>query len=444
MGTVVTAGELRDIADPGAALRGSYAASTAGSSSGLTVADPGVPLIEYANGGVGIDPQTIWRTQPSVRKVVDFIARHIASVPFHTFERVSDNDRKRLTDGPIAGTLGNPRPGDGDRAALIPFRFWHAIVVDWLVFDRWAAMKTPSATRADRGVDLVRLPARRFRFVGDQLETVTGIKVVGREQPLSPASCLFDHGYSSDGKVGGTTPMQAISQTLMESTESVAWRRSLWARGGRIPAVIERPAGAPDWNKARPGEQVTAKDRFLQGWSDYMRGQGKGTPILEDGMELKAAEALTPTDAKDVEMRQLTDAEVASFFHIAPELVGARAGTYSNIAAFREMLYGPTLGPYIVPIEQVVNAMLVPDFDPSGLVYVEAAVEAKMRGSFAEQAKYLQTAIGAPFLTRAEGRGRLNLSYIDGTDELVTPLNVTLGGQPSPAAPPSERDDERD
>ncbi len=35
-------------------------------------------------------------------------------------------------------------------------------------------------------------------------------------------------------------------------------------------------------------------------------------------------------------------------------------------------------------------------------------------------------------MTRAESRAKLNLPYLEGTDELITPLNVLVGGQASP------------
>ncbi len=49
-----------------------------------------------------------------------------------------------------------------------------------------------------------------------------------------------------------------------------------------------------------------------------------------------------------------------------------------------------------------------------------------------ETAALLQTAVGAPYMLRSEARAVQNLPYVDGTDELVTPLNVTTGGLASP------------
>ena len=44
----------------------------------------------------------------------------------------------------------------------------------------------------------------------------------------------------------------------------------------------------------------------------------------------------------------------------------------------------------------------------------------------------MSTATGRPFMTTNEIRARMNLPPVAGGDELVTPLNVLVGGQTSP------------
>ena len=41
-------------------------------------------------------------------------------------------------------------------------------------------------------------------------------------------------------------------------------------------------------------------------------------------------------------------------------------------------------------------------------------------------------AVGAPWMTRNEARRMRNLPAVDGGDDLVTPLNVLIGGQANP------------
>ncbi|MBM0205046.1 phage portal protein [Micromonospora sp. STR1s_5] len=385
---------------------------------GIEVVDPGVPLLDAVSADV--TSYNVWKTQPSVRKVVDFIARNVASVPFHLYRRASDTDRPRVTDHPLAAALRAPRP------RLTPYRFWHSVLVDWLIYDRWCVAKIPTDTGE---VQLVRIPARRFKLAADDLDWPTAVKIRnkrGEYEEFPVEDFLFDHGYAQRG-ANGTSPMTTLKDILDENREAVAYRRQVWANGARVPLVIKRPVGAPDWNKNG------GRDRFVASWRKFIRNGGRegGTPVLEDGMEPMKVDAFSPRDTLDLEGRQLSDVEVASAYHIAPELVGAREGNYANVDAFRQSLWNVSLGPYILPLEQVANAMLVPDFgDPQ--LYVEAHVDAKLRGSFIEQAQILQSAVGAPYMVRNEARARLNLSAIEGGDELVTPLNVLIGGLASP------------
>jgi HK97 family phage portal protein len=213
---------------------------------------------------------------------------------------------------------------------------------------------------------------------------------------------------------------------LEENRRSVAWRNGQWDNAPKISGLLKRPADAPKWGE-------TQRERFINSWRTWRDAPLMGgTPVLEDGMDYAPLDTFSPKDARDIEGRQLTDAEVASAFHIPPELVGAREGNFSNIAAFRQMLFGPTLGPLFEELKQVVNAGLVRSLDATADLYVEQDREAAINGSFLEQAKLLSTLTGGPIMTRAEGRAKLNLPHIDGTEELIVPLNVVEGGQASP------------
>lgn len=386
---------------------------------GIRVVDPGIPLSNYSDSAAAL---RVWETQPSVRKVGDYIARALCTIPWHVYERVSDTDRRRVTDHPLAVLLGAPGP------SRTPSRLWYHVIVDWLIYDRWCVAVLPSAD-TESGWELRRKPARRFHILADDDDQPSSLYLIhsdGPAQTVPLKGYLFDHGYATTG-ADGTSPMETLRQILAESSEAVAWRRQLWKNGARVPVVIERPADAPAWSER-------AKDRFSAAFNAFIgRGsQAGGTPILGDGMKLVTVNAFNPRETQDIEGRQLTDAEVASAYHIPPELVGAREGNFSNVDAFRQMLYTHSIGPDITMLQDVLNTMLVPLIAPGTRLYVEANVEAKLRGSFTEQAGLLQTAVGAPYMLRSEARAVQNLPHVDGTDELVTPLNVLVGGLASP------------
>jgi hypothetical protein len=102
------------------------------------------------------------------------------------------------------------------------------------------------------------------------------------------------------------------------------------------------------------------------------------------------------------------------------------------------MLYQDTLAPWLIDFEEELELQLLPEYPGMDDVEIEFDLAEKLKGSFEEQATVLQTATGAPYLTRNEARGRVGLGPVAGGDQLVTPLNVLVGAQASPtdSAPP--------
>jgi HK97 family phage portal protein len=213
----------------------------------------------------------------------------------------------------------------------------------------------------------------------------------------------------------------------------------MWQRGGRVGTFLTRPKDAPDWSQGEKGK--TPRDRFIEQWQNNYAGDraanAGGTPLLEDGMELKQ-NRFSAKEEQYVESSKLSLETCAQVYHINPTMIGLLDNAnYSNVQAFRQMLYSDNLGPEIERIQQRINKQLVPRFADRKKFYVEFNLQAKLAGSFLEQSDLLQRAIGGPYMTRNEGRARLNMSKIDGGDELITPLNVTQNGDqnPTPAAP---------
>lgn len=375
--------------------------------------DPGVPLSQYAPGG--IDPLMLWRTQPALRKVVTFAARQIATINWHAYVRVNDTDRQRVSSSPAEKALLRPSK------FVSGFKLWHDIAVDKMVFDLFCVLNLDG--------ELVRVPPRllelRSNFMGHLMQVILHTPENEADVDLTDAPMALGFGWHPHGG-NGVSPLFTLSQILEENRRSIEWRNAQWDNSPKLNGVLKRPAEAPRW-----GDQQ--RDRFLQSWRSWRDApRAGGTPLLEDGMSYEQFEGVNPKDAKDIEGRMLTDAEVASAFHIPPELVGARAGNFSNIGAFRAMLFGPTLGPLFAEINQAVNRGLIPSLDTTPGLYVEQDREAAINGSFLEQAQLLSTLVGGPVMTRAEGRAKLNLPFIEGTDELIVPMNVTEGGQASP------------
>lgn len=384
------------------------AVDTWGDRLNIPIVDPPTPLSDLAI-PLKNNPRKVWAAQPSLRKVVDFAATKIAAVPLHVYVRESDTDRVRDREGKAETLLRQPAP------FVSGFTLIHDLVVDWMLYDRFLLVRD--------GDVLFRVPAGLIDVKTDFLGGITQVLVRTPDGlvDVTDADIAFDQGWSGDSG-GGISSMRTLSETLEEQRRAVQWRGEQWDNAARISGVLTAPKTLHEQNR----------DRLIQSWRAYRDSKAGGTPILEDGIDFKKIDQTRPVDTQDLEGRKLTDAEVASFYGIPPELVGARQGTFANIKAFREMLYGPTLGPLMTRIESALNARIIPALAPRGS-YVEFNREGAMAGSFDEQAGYLQKVVGGPVMTRAEGRARLNLPHIDGTDELIVPLNVSEGGLASPA-----------
>ena len=148
-------------------------------------------------------------------------------------------------------------------------------------------------------------------------------------------------------------------------------------------------------------------------------------------MEFRTIDAFKPVDVNDLEARDRINIAVCNAYHVSPENLGFRTGTNSNISAFKEQLWAVELMPYIVQFEQALN-MTLPAITGQPDAWIEANVDAKLRGTFSEQYQALSTATGRPFMTTNEARRLLNRPQVPEGDQLITPLNVSEGGQPSP------------
>lgn len=380
-------------------------------------------LYNYDAGG--FSPMAMWQTQPAIRTVVDFIVDSIALVPFDPYQR-TDAGRVKDRTSPIAQALRAPAPRVGQK------RWVAQLQRDMLLYGRWAFF-----TNEDRDGRLrfVRLPAHAFSLVADEYGRYTDVVIYGSGRNGTPGKVIrplgddivFDINDPGNGAEyrAGVTPVSVLEGLARETEGLEAYRTQLFHNSAMVPAVIERPAEAKKWSD-------DAWRRFKEEFATYRAGGGNagGTPLLEDGMKLKPVEVFNPRDAEYVEVRKLALVEAAQALHVPPELVGAQAGTHSNIVALREQLYVDVLGAALGYFEDALNAGLEPWLGDAG--YVEANLETRLRATFTERVKAYQAAGGGPWMTREEIRNRENLEFIEGTEELIVPMNVTEGGLASP------------
>ncbi len=376
------------------------------------------------------DYATIYRTQPNVRLCVRFLGRNIAQLNLKAYRRLSDVERVQLERGhPLPSTIRQPNP------RTTRHRFIRAIVEDRAIFDNAFILKARNP--ASGALRLFRLPPQQMRPGDDNwLYPDSWLFVGNRERKSFPADTVIHlTGHNPADTRMGVSPIESIRRLLAEDAAAGDWREQYWKGAARTSGVLKRPVEAPKWSP-------DARSRFRADWDATYSGLGSGagkTPVLEEGMDFVKT-AFSAEDSEYLGARKLSREEAAAQFFIPPVFVGIlEHANFANVKEQHKSLYQDTLGPWLDELEEDFELQLLPEFPDVEDVYLQFNIEEKLRGSFEEEVTSLQTAVGAPWMSRNEARARRNMPPIDGGDQLVTPLNVLVGGQASPrdTAPPS-------
>lgn len=377
---------------------------------------------------LGMSPTELYRKQPALRAVVSYIADNVADVPIKCYERRGDADRPRDTTSSLALLLARPSRGK------TPYELKRAIVSDILIYDHALLVVLPDAS-SPSGWSMRAIPWSwvDHNVTSDGFEpsrfVVTNPYTGGRAE-FDAEDCIHFHGYDPAGGMGVTSPIDALREVLCEQINAWGFRNSVWRNGGRVTQYLTRPVNAAHWE---PNERA----RFAKSWKEKFAGEGGtntgGTPLLEDGMELKSV----PFNAREAEWSEatrLSRSDVAAVYHVNPSLIWHDSTqTYASAKDNARALYSEALSPIMTMVQEKLNARLVEmlGMDPT-LSYCEFDISSKLAASFEEQASVLQSSVGGPWMLRNEARARMNLPALPGGDELIVPLNVTVGGLASP------------
>jgi HK97 family phage portal protein len=376
---------------------------------------------------LGQSVEELWRTQPYLRTLVTFLARNVAQLGLQSFQRVTETDRRRLRDDPLPQLLGRPNPSQTTYELIFnlvaDLALWDEAI--WLIRDdvnspsKWNITPiSPSWINRRGGGDV---------FAPEWIEFM--VPGVGVPVQIPTSDLLWFHGWNPGRPSSASSPVEALKQILAEQISAQAYRQQVWQRGGRVGGFLSRPPGAK-WDRK-------TRESFQRQWQERYAGndgaKAGGTPILEDGMTYQRV-GFSAHEDEWLDNAKLSFAMVASVYHVNPTMVGLLDNAnFSNVREFRKQLYGDTLGSTISMIEDRINTFLVPRVTGTADAYVEFNIAEKLRGNFEEQAAALSSATGRPWMTADEARGINNMRSLGGdAAELVTPLNVLIGGQASP------------
>lgn len=368
----------------------------------------------------------LYQTQDNLQAVVNFLANSIAQLPLKVYVREGETERRRDRESQAAKLLWRP---NSDQTS---FEFIRALAVEYFVFGSVFVWLLPDA-ESESEYQLRVVPTEWLQTHGNEAGAYAPnvIRICttngGTAFDVPRSEFVQFRTYSAGSPGGYISPISALRQTLSEQVEAGRFRRQLWRSSGRFNAQIVRPKDVQPWTEEQKKNFATA---FREAWG--AGGSKAGSiPILEDGMEIKPY----ATNWKEAEWSQsviLTREAVAAAYGVNPSLIWhSNTQTYASARDNARALYADCLGPVLQMFQQRINAFLLPMIGAEPGTYVEFDLAEKLKGSFEERASILQASVGAPWLTRNEARADMNLPPVEGGDELITPLNVTEGGQAS-------------
>lgn len=375
---------------------------------------------------LNMDSVALYKTQPNLQAVLTFIADNTAQLPLKAYERTADNDRQRAHDSTAQRLLSHPNPD------MTTFELMRSLSLDYDIFGRavWMVLQDKDAPS---GWQIRPIPPTWIvAYEGGDAFAPRSLDIMARGAGgvvrVPAENFIIFSSYHPTSPSGSISPLESLKQTLQEQAEADRYRLAVWKNGGKASSYIVRPKDVQPWT-------AEAAEAFKRDFKSAWTGNGSnigGVPVLEDGMEIKTLQ-FNARESQWAEAKKLSREDVASVYHINPSLIWHTDGqTYASAKDNARALYNDCLAPRLQMIQQRINQFLLPRVESNDRVYVEFELREKLRGSFEEQAQVIQSSVGAPWLTRNEARAMNNLPAVEGGDELITPLNVLMGGIASP------------
>lgn len=373
-----------------------------------------IPLVE------GLTARQLYATQSNLHTVVSFLSASVAQLPLRVYTREGENARKRDRTSVAAKLLWIPNP---DQTC---YEFVDSLLIEYFLMGSVFVLVLPDAD-AESGFQLRVIPRE---WIVDTISLTNyapdKIKISTKTGSIVevPRDVFVQFRMYNPGNPGGyQSPIASLKQTLMEQVNADRFRTDIWRSSGRFNAYITRPANVQPWDDNQRAKFLRA---FREGWGKDGESRGK-IPLMEDGMEIKTYQ-FNAKEAQYAETKQLSREDVAAAYHVNPSLIWhTSTQTYASAKDNARALYADCLGPTLQMLQQRINAFLLPMIGADPNTYVEFFLNEKLKGSFEERASILQSAVGAPYMTRNEARADNNLPPVAGGDELIVPLNVNNG-----------------
>lgn len=237
----------------------------------------------------------------------------------------------------------------------------------------------------------------------------------GREKLIPATDVIHIRGVSLNGFVGLDPIRSYAVDVLGLSLAQTQYASTYYAAGGSPSVYVHSEVPLDDDKFNRLKAETGPLKRSLDNPHEI--------PVL-DAAELKSI-TLSAEQTQLVESREFTLKDIANILNMSVhKLNGEGTGGYKSVEEENRAFRDDTLDPWFVQFEIEFEKLLTEDEQAAETYSVEAVRESLTRTNMLDRANYLNKAIGGPWMTQAEGREVDSLEAIDGSDQLLKPLNM--------------------
>ncbi len=379
---------------------------------GTALANPTSWLSQWFSGGSpdsasGITvSETAAINLTAVYAAVNVLAKSVSSLPLKVY-RVDGRGKSEARDHPLYPVLKSA-PNRHQTSAV----FRKTMQGDALLWGNGYAEIERNGAGAAIGLHR-RHPSRVTpQWVGGEI--VYRVTNTDRVDSLIPADdFLHIPNFSIDG-IQGVSPIQAHREALGLAAATERFGGAFFGNGSWFGGFIKHPGSI---NKE-------AADRLRAGIEGGHKGVDKAHKfvVLDEGMDFTPA-GVPPEDAQFLETRQFQVTEVARMFGIPPhKIADLTHATFTNIEHQALEYLTDSLLPWLRVWEQEFGRKLFAGTD----LFAEFVVDGMLRGDFQTRTDGYVKLIQNGIMSRNEVRAKENLNPVDGGDEYMVPMNMSI------------------
>jgi HK97 family phage portal protein len=354
-------------------------------------------------------------------------AQAVSSMPCKLYRKSENGSREEVVDHPLAAILQ-----DSPNEDQTPLEFWESMVSWMLVNGNAYAEKVTTGSRLSA---LRMLPADQVCPTRKPDNTlVYRVTDRGKTEDMPRDKVFHAKGFGFGGDIG-LSPIRFGVQTMGAAIAADEVAGKFFANGMQAAGVLS-------------SDQVLKKDQRdqLEDLLKKFTGSEKSNKVLvlEAGLKYSGI-SLNPEDAQLLDTRRFSVEDIARWFSTPPIVIGhaATGVTVWGSGVEQILLSWLTLGldPLADRIEARIRKQLIPDAERRRM-YAEFNREALLQMDSTAKANFLSTMVNNGLMSRAEGRAKLNLPNVPGSNVLtvqsaLVPLDQL--GKTQPNGTPAQR-----